>query len=349
MCSDKSSREKILIVKPSSLGDILHTLPAVALLADAWPQAEFHWLVNSPFKDIIAYCPAVTEIIESPRRRLGSWRTFLPALAALRQQLRRHNYRRVIDFQGLLRSAAVARLAPAEEYIGFAAPREKLARLFYNRLIAVPGTCRHAVDKNLSLAEQICHVHSKDYHLPSLPQFAASARQLMAQVPKQKTLVAVALGARWESKRWSAAFFADLLEQLLHNVSDISIILLGASDSLPEAEFISHSLNSSQITSLVGQTTLPELIEVIQLSNLLICNDSGPMHIAAAAGKTVFAFFGPTVPEQTGPYGKKHYIFQRDLHCIGCLKRYCPSGEMACHDLDIDEIVRKIKKYTNQI
>ncbi len=201
----------------------------------------------------------------------------------------------------------------------------------------------------MALVEQLCHLTSQEYRLPSLPQFAIAARQLMKQVPQHKRVVAVALGARWESKRWSAAFFTDLLGKLLQELSDSTIILLGASDSLPDAETITRSLNSQQITSLVGQTTLPELIEIIQLSDLLICNDSGPMHIAAAAGKTVFAFFGPTIPEQTGPYGKKHYIFQRDLHCIGCLKRYCPNGEMACHDLDINNIVDQIKNYANQL
>jgi len=339
--------EKVLIVKPSSLGDIFHTFPAVSLLAAAWPNCEFHWLIAPQFATVIEYCPAVSKTIIFPRQQLGSISGFLPSFLKLKRELRQENYAKVIDFQGLFRSAFFARIAPAAEHIGFAAPRESLAKLFYNRSIAIPDSLIHAVDRNLFMAKQICGL-TKQFEqlqpLPSINNFAVNSAKLLRDAGCGATdkIIGVALGARWASKRWPDKFFIDLISQLTSKLPNCKIVLLGADDSLDCATNIVNSLKHQSIVSLVGKTTLIELIEVIHRCELLICNDSGPMHIAAAANTPTFAFFGPTIPAKTGPYGSKHHIFQRNLDCIGCLKRYCSKESILCHELNIDEITTAI-------
>lgn len=336
--------EKILIVKPSSLGDIFHTFPAVSLLAEAWPNCEFHWLVAPQFASVVKYSPAVSKIIIFPRQQLGSVKGFLPSFLKLKRELRQENYSKVIDFQGLLRSAFFAKLARSSQYIGFAQPREPLARIFYNQSISIPDSSIHAVERNLSMAEQICGLKKTFQQLPALPsldEFSVSATALLnnAGCNKTATVVGIALGARWESKRWPDDFFTAIVKQLLEKAPKCKIILLGDDDSSISAANITESIKNQNLISLVGKTSLIELIEIINDCKLLICNDSGPMHIAAAAKKPVVAFFGPTLPERTGPYGAEYQIFQRKLDCIGCLKRYCPQGNMLCHELNVDEIV----------
>ena len=343
--SDKS--EKVLIVKPSSLGDIFHTFPAVSLLAAAWPNCEFHWLVTPQFASVIDYSPPVSKTITFPRQQLGSIKGFLPAFLKLKNDLRQENYSKVIDFQGLFRSAFFARIAPSTQHIGFASPREPLAKLFYNKNIKIPDTCIHAVDRNLFMAKQICGLEKPFEDLPALPSistYAATATKLLNEAGCNKTdkIIGIALGARWASKRWPDAFFIDLISKLTQKIPNYKFVLLGASDSLKCATSIIDKLKHKSIISLVGTTTLNELIEIIHHCELLICNDSGPMHIAAAANKPAFAFFGPTIPEKTGPYGVKHHIFQRNLDCIGCLKRYCSKESILCHELNIDKIVTAI-------
>lgn len=344
--------EKVLIVKPSSLGDIFHTFPAVSLLVEAWPNSEFHWLVAPQFASVIKYSPAVTKTIIFPRRELGAAKTILPAFFKLKHDLRQTTYTTVIDFQGLLRSAFFAKIAPAAQHIGFDSPRESLARVFYNQRIKLPNNCKHAVDRNLFMAEKISGLQKTFQQLPPLPSinaFAVNATRLLnnAGCDSDDQIIGVALGARWESKRWSDKFFTTLLRELTKQLPRYKIILLGATDCLSSAQNITTTLNNRQIVSLVGKTSLTELIEVIQQCKIVICNDSGPMHIAAAANKPVFAFFGPTIPANTGPYGSKHYIFQSKIDCIGCLKRYCPKGTMLCHELDINAIVEAVIKYMN--
>ncbi len=349
MTIEKTSNkpEKVLIVKPSSLGDIFHTFPAVSLLADAWPECEFHWLVSPQFASVIDYSPAVRRTIIFPRQQLGSIKSFFPAFFKLKHDLRQEKYSKVIDFQGLLRSAFFAKIASSTQYIGFNSPREPLAKIFYNQTISIPDNCIHAVDRNLFLAAQICGSEKTFQQLPSMPslsKFAIGAATLLNDDGCSKTdkIIGIALGARWTSKRWPDTFFINLISRLIKKEPNSKIVLLGADDSLSCAANITDTLNNQRIISLVGKTTLTELIEIIHRCQLLICNDSGPMHIAAAAGKPVFAFFGPTVPEKTGPYGSKHHIFQRNLDCIGCLKRYCSKESMLCHELNIDEIVKAI-------
>ena len=126
---------------------------------------------------------------------------------------------------------------------------------------------------------------------------------------------------------------------------DYKVLLIGSPSDRDVAEKIISAASDKRIISITGDTSVGEMIEAIRRCNFLISNDSGPMHIAAALKKTVFALFGPTNPDKTGPYGDFHYIFQRDLECIKCLKRTCPDNSYICHDLDILKIISTLDNY----
>ncbi len=256
-----------------------------------------------------------------------------------------------MDFQGLFRSAFFAWTAHSRKLVGFAEPREPVARIFYNWKIKVPDELIHAVEKNIYLAETVTGRKYDRSLRPALPVDTEASEALHKittdlGLEQNSKIIGVALGARWESKRWPAKFFGDLTGKLIEQVPDLKIILLGANDCAAGAsEIIKQNNTNPAIFSLVCKTGICELVEAIRDCGLLICNDSGPMHIAAAQGIPVCAFFGPTDPDITGTFGDFHYIFQRKVECIKCLQRICPNGTLKCHQLEIEPIVATLCKY----
>ena len=349
MESDK--KFKVLIVKPSSLGDIFHVFPAIAILTAAHPDVEIDWLVHPAFADVLKYCPNIRRIIFFRRKELGSVKTFLPHFLKLFTEIRQKRYDLVVDFQGLFRSALFAWLARCRRIAGFASPKEPAAKFFYTERIIVPDSALHAVDKNLSMMRQLLNSENTiaNPFLQPVKAFSEKAEKLLREsgVAPSDRVVGIIPGARWQSKCWPPAFFAEIIAAVSRLHPELKFLILGSeADSQPSNEII-KSAAAAGIISLTGKTGIGELVETIRRCEFIISNDSGPIHIAAAMNKTVFAFFGPTDPAKTGPYGDKHYIFQADLPCIKCLKRKCPRGTFECHKLEFDKIMDKLKHFIN--
>lgn len=329
---------RILVVKPSSLGDILHTFPAVELLRRKYPTAKLDWLVHPAFADVLKFSPfPVDRAILFERRKLGRLATMPGEFIRLTGAIRRRRYDLVIDFQGLFRSALFGGLARGARQIGFAAPRESTARWFYRHRLPVDMNI-HAVERNVALVNRL--LGSDDpvpeltlpLHLfhPPLPPDTAG-RPLVGMVP----------GARWPSKQFPEQLFADVFTRLGKLIPDCRGVIIGSgADADGAAKIIAAAGNDPRLFSLAGKTGVGEMIETIARCGLLISNDSGPMHVAAALGVPVLAFFGSTDPALTGPYGTRNRIFRRpDLACLSCLKRICPEGgPPRCHDLNAGEI-----------
>lgn len=348
---ESGKKFKVLIVKPSSLGDIFHVLPAVTHLTAAHPEVEIDWMVHPAFADVLKYCPNIRRIIFFPRKELGSLGTFLPHFLKLFSELRQERYNLVIDFQGLFRSAFFAWLARCRQIAGFASPKEPAAKFFYTRKIIIPDSKLHAVDKNISMMQQL--LNSTNTVTSTFPapvmEFAEKTVKLLLEsgITASDRVVGIIPGARWKSKCWPPAFFAEIIAAVNRFHPELKFIILGSeSDSMASNE-IMKSVPEAQIISMTGKTSIGELIETIRRCEFIISNDSGPVHIAAAMNKTVFGFFGSTDPCKTGPYGSNHYIFQADLPCIKCLKRKCPLGTFECHKLEIDKIIDKLKHFIN--
>ena len=348
---ESGKKFKVLIVKPSSLGDIFHVLPAISILTAARPDTEIDWLVHPAFADVLKYCSNLRRVIFFQRKELGSVKTFFPHFFKLFSELRRDRYDLVIDFQGLFRSAFFAWLVRCSRIAGFASPKEPAAKFFYTSKITVPDSMLHAVDKNISMMQQLLNSTNTPpgFFLNPVREFSEKAEELLRDSGINSTdrVVGIIPGARWQSKCWPPAFFAEIIASVNRITPGLKFLILGSRADSDASTAIIKSAADAGIISLTGKTGIGELIETIRRCEFIISNDSGPVHIAAAMNKTVFAFFGPTDPRKTGPYGSRHYIFQADLPCIRCLKRKCSLGTFECHKLEIDKIMDKLKHFIN--
>jgi len=317
MASNLSGRPRILILKPSSLGDVIHALPTVHQIRQRYPQAHLAWLVNTAFISLLKHCPIIDEIIPFPRHEYRR----LPGLI---RRLRRGRYDVVVDLQGLLRSGLLAALAGAPRRIGLSDARE-CAGFFHNEIIAVPRI--HAVDRYLRAA-----VHLGGAAGPvEFPLGLAPGKQ-------SEGYLAIHASARWPTKLWGDDKFAELIRQLPQE----RIILTG---SAAEAERIGRLAQGAR--NLAGQTDLFELAEWYQRCAVVVTNDSGPMHLAAAVGTPVVAIFGPTDPALTGPYGKGHTVLRAALPCAPCFNGRCTNPDsMACmKGISVAEVLAAVQKF----
>ncbi len=322
---------RFLIIKPSSLGDVLHAFPAVhALCRETGGSAD--WLIHPAFEPVLKYLPEVRKTILFDRKGLGAIRTFLPALMKLRKDLKSGTYDAVIDLQGLFRSAWFAGMAHSDIHAGPAVPREGPAKLFYNRKLEMDPKI-HAVDRNNRAIAGFLKKNAEEIDfacpLPPVPEYLENAEQIMAEagVPAGRKIVGIATGTRWVTKQWEPEFFAEIVNRL---EGDYTILLLGTKADSPDAQKVKSLLNKpGNAFNLCGKSGTGDLVELIRKCSLLLCNDSGPMHIGAALDVPVLSFFGPTSPELTGPYSPKAKVLQPRLECLRCFQKKC--ADPRCH------------------
>ena len=326
---------RILVVKPSSLGDIVHLFPALARLHEAFPEAELDFMIHPAFAGALDYAPwPVAHRIFFDRRKLGSLNTFPREFAHLCGALRERRYDWVIDFQGLFRSAFFSAVAARKSPVaGFASPREKSARLFYTT--AVSATRAHAVERNVELAN---HFAGSDLPVPDLP--APSVPEHVAppeDLPERYLLLLP--GARWPSKCFPAALFGAAARRIMAAYPHLRAVIAGGEDAELPARELLRELPPDTV-DLCGRTTLPELFETVRNAAGVLCNDSGPMHVAALMRRPLCAFFGATRPEATGPWGDpgRCRVFRReDLTCLECMHRTCRRG-YPCFGIDAGSV-----------
>jgi lipopolysaccharide heptosyltransferase I len=349
------SPQRILLIKPSSLGDIVHALPVLAGLRDAYPDAHIAWLVGSSFAPLLQGHPLIDEVIAFDRhtygRMLKNWRS-LADFVRLCVGLRRRRFDLVIDLQGLFRSGFFALVTGARQRIGFAEARE-MSPVFYTRRIrGTPGFGYvtvgdvHAIERNLTLARALgLPVEPALFPLGLRAAELAAARAKLAQAAGESLteFVAVLPGARWESKRWPAERLAELIDRL-HVDGLPRCVLLGAPDERSFSDVVRASAHAPTV-DLVGKTSLRELTALLSLASLVVCHDSGPMHIAAALHKPLLAVFGPTNPARTGPYSDSARVVALPLECAPCYRRTCPLGHHNCMQLlGVDAVVQHVRE-----
>jgi heptosyltransferase-1 len=304
---------RVLIIKPSSLGDIVHALPVLAAIRRRWPAAHVAWLIGSSFAPLLAGHPMLDEVIPFDRRHYGRmWRSPRAFLDFWRlvAELRGRRFDLVLDLQGLVRSGL-------------------MAWLFYSQRVRCPAGAAHAVDRNLCLAAAAgLEERSPEFPLALRDEERRSARELLRQSGVGESgFVAVLPGARWESKRWTSTGFAAVIDAL--HADGLRCVLLGAPDERPAAEAVARACRSAPI-DLTGRTSLRDLTALLADARLVLCCDSGPMHLAAALGVPTVAVFGPTDPLRTGPYSPAADVVAHAVPCAPCLRRVCPLGHHAC-------------------
>lgn len=329
LSSSAYSRARILLIKPSSLGDIVHTLPVVSALKEQWPGSHITWLVKRQWAELVERAEGVDRVwpVDATVR---SWVRESRALRAERFDL-------AIDLQGLFRSAIVARCSGAPTRIGFANGREG-SPWFYTQRVPVVSPDVHAVDRYLSVAAAL------GVSLPDKPRFRfrlleedmTAVRKLCQgkSLSVDKPWVAMNMGARWPTKRWPLTSFAAVVDQL-YGAHLGPVVMIGGSEERLYTDKV-RALTNSPFIDLSGEVPLRCLPALLSKATAMITNDSGPMHIAAALGVPVIALFGPTSAIRTGPYGAGHHVLAGQPSCSPCFSRICR------HDPEI-ECLRLIK------
>jgi len=317
---------KILILKPSSLGDVIQALPVLRLLKLHFRDAEIFWWIDSALAPLIEGDPDLTGVVRFERKRWAQpphW----PEMFRILRWLRAQDFDLVIDLQSLLRSGAFAWLARGKFLIGLDDAREG-AHGFYDVSVPRKTFHTHAVDWYLAVLPELgVPVHKNFQWLPERPQIAADVKRKWPEADsKFKTqnskLILLQPGARWENKRWPVENFSQLVSLLAQKFPLTRFAILGSSEDKPLGEIISHAA-PDHCLNLCGATSLPEMIEWIRLCDFMITNDTGPMHVAAALGKPLVALFGPTEPRRTGPYGQLENVLRIELPCSPCMKSFC--------------------------
>ncbi|MCH2145006.1 MAG: glycosyltransferase family 9 protein [Phycisphaerales bacterium] len=302
----ESTPRSILIIRPSALGDVCRTVPVLSSLRAAWPDARIDWLVQQEFTEVVASHPALDSVVSFPRSRLrGAWRSPSRALRGVRwaSGLRKHGWDLVLDCQGLARSALFTRCTGARRRIGFADARE-FGWIHYTTRVRTSVT--HAVDRMMSLVDDlgIPRVMDMDLHASddaidwwsSLPDRPAEGYAVFA--PR----------SRWPSKEWPAKRWVELA----HRSGDLGLqdlVFVGSPaesssiESLASEIMSDPSASSLRVHVLAGKTTVGQLMAVIRGSRVVVASDSAALHMAVGFRRPMVALFGPTDPEEVGPYG----------------------------------------------
>ena len=302
--------QRILIVRLGSLGDIIHTLPAAATLKRGFPNAEIDWVVEGHWAPLLERNPHLVQLhrVETRtwRRRpaeAGTWRALLGSIS----RLRRRHYDCALDFQGLVKSALVARLSGAAAVVGFdrAELRERFASVFYTVQAGPPtnGRPAHVVERNLALAAAAgAKEPVVEFCCTPAPEDAARMRTVTAGLagrPGLKRYVIVSPSAGWVAKRWPEEAYASLVLRLSRELGLPVVIHCGPGEE-PIAGRVAELAGDAR--PLLLRPSLGELMALVREAALLVAGDTGPLHLAAACGTPVVAIFGPTDPARNGPF-----------------------------------------------
>jgi lipopolysaccharide heptosyltransferase I len=339
---------KILFIKLSAIGDVVQTLPALESIKKLYPDSEITWVVEEAAAGILEGHPLVDRLLIS--RRKAWMRMLWNPLTASRglgdilrfiRELRNTEYDIAIDFQGLLKSGMLIGLARATRKIGFDKTRE-LSYLFLNERLPAYDIEKHALLRYLDVARYLgAGDLSPVCTLPIEREVSAIRKKIEGMNLKNRPLVAINPVARWETKLWPERGFAELADRLVKE-KNAAVIFTGS----PEDRRVNDriiALMSETAMNWAGETTLRELAALASLTDLFISTDTGPMHLAAAAGAKVLALFGPTAPWRTGPYGPSNIVVRTGIVCSPCFQRKCEVGTRCMEGITVDEVMRQIQ------
>ena len=317
MKGEAVSPKSMLVVRLGAMGDVVHTIPAVAALQSVFPEMKIGWVIEQRWSELLC---AKTAPRSGPRDRSRPlvdfvhlvdtklWRKSLlsadtrDAVMNVRRELRNQRYEIAVDFQGALKSAVMARLAKARSIVGMKNPREQPARIFYTHDMEVTG--EHIVDQNHSLAEAVAERQLPNCAamLPQDDQAEASAAKL---VPPGQQFAILNPGAGWGAKQWPPERYGEVASALA-KLGVTPLINFGPG----EEQLANTAANASNGAGRTVSCSLGELIALTRRARLFIGGDTGPMHLAAALQVPVVAIFGPTDPARNGPYGTRSVVLR---------------------------------------
>ena len=339
---------RILIVKLGSIGDIVHTLPSLAAIRDALPHAEISWVVERRSAEILRDNPILDRLIEIDTKALRRGLMSGETLRAPRQQLRRLRasaFDLALDFQGLLKSASIARLSGARRIFGFSREglREPPSRFLLSKSVSVPKHI-HVIRKALELVRGALDIpvptHPEDF---SFPIAISQTHQAEASVAAGGTGSKYAIlnpGGGWPTKLWSAEKFGVLADELWSHYGVHSLIAHGPRERALAETVLQASRGRARAVSL----SLKGFYALARGAQVYVGGDTGPTHLAVAAGTPVVGLFGPTEWWRNGsPHDEDICVERNEIDCrVDCHRRAC--SKWICMDIEVGRVLDAVSE-----
>jgi heptosyltransferase-1 len=329
----------ILIVRLGALGDIIHTVPAAAALRAAFPDARIDWLVDTRHQDAVNLVTGVDRAVVLERSSLSGW-------TAVARVLRAGRYDVALDFQGLLKSAVLARASGAPRVIGFSIwhLREKAARPFYSEAGErshhhADGETDHVIFKNLRLLRAL-DVDDMRVRFPLAVVESRALAAVRAELGEHRAFALINPGAAWPNKRWLPERFGEIAAFLREVRGLPSIVLWGPGEQGLAGAVVEASEGAARVAPATG---LADLLALAREASLMVSGDTGPLHIAAAAGTPTISVFGPTDPQRNGPWAPDDVAISRFGAC-GChYERRCHKPAWCLASIESAEVTAAIQ------
>ena len=321
----------VLIVRLGALGDIVHAVPAAAALRAAYPDAQIDWLVDAKHRRFLECVTVVDRIVTLERASPAGW-------VDVTRRLRQARYDVALDFQGLMKSAILARASGAPRVLGFSIwhLREKGARPFYSESVEAEGG--HVVRKNLRLLEAL-DIHEARIVFP-LADVASGAADDVAAAAAGAPIALINPGAAWPNKRWEAQHFGEVASFLREVRGLAPFVLWGPGEESLARAVVDASSGAAQ---LAPPTEIGDLIALCRRASLMISGDTGPLHIAAAVGTPIVSLFGPTDPARNGPWSPLDATISRYESCACHYDRTCHAAEWCLATIGVAEVTAAVQ------
>jgi len=323
-----------LVVKLSSLGDVIQTLPVLPPLKRKYPDANITWLVEEESAQLIGNHPLIDHLLVFRKKKwlkdvanLRKWAQFFREMSNFVKELRLYTYDLIIDFQGLLKSGMFVGICRGKRKVGFCPGREK-SHIFLNEKIPFPTFTLHAIDRYLYLIKSLgCSSQPPEFSIPVRQVHRDRIVEFFQEkkIDIDKPVVILHPGTRWKTKMWEENKWA-LLGDLLCQKNGAQIILTGSREDFSLVRRITSKMRLPGINT-AGKWGLKELAFLQTQAHVIVVPDSGPMHLAAALGTPVVALFGPTDQTRTGPYGNIHKVIIKPVECRPCFQRTCTNNK----------------------
>jgi ADP-heptose:LPS heptosyltransferase len=327
---------KALVVRLSSIGDVVHTLPALAALHRAGWEAG--WVVEPPSRVLLEQNPLVAQLIVAPSRKAFGWARAFSAVRALRGA----RYDAALDCQGLWKSAAWTRLSGARRTLGWErrSRREPGSALLVGENLTRLGR-GHVIDKNLELLGPlgIDAVGLREFPLPFSAEAVARVDAFL-QGARGDGLVILNPGGGWASKLWPAERFGQLARELRGQGLE-PLVSFGPGEAALAERVVAASLGAARRSFA---TTLLDYTELARRARLVVAGDTGPLHLACAVGTPVVALFGPTDPARNGPFAPEDVVVRRTPACAPCYSRTCQRHAGVMKTVPLDEVRAAVER-----
>jgi heptosyltransferase I len=338
---------RICVIKPSALGDVVQALPVLPILRQRFPQSHIAWVINRELSELVSQHSCLNELIPFDRRGgIAKWGRLL-------QHLRLARFDFVLDLQGLFRTGIMCLATGAPLRVGLQTAREG-SRWTYHQVLHDSGLQVPAHRRAWRLAEELGLGELGPRTEISIP-IAAQAWAAGVRAAAAGPLLVIQPGTRWQTKQWPVRHFAEVARRALKQWNP-SIVVVGSRSEAAVAqelvESVRHVHPRGDIRSLAGQTSIKQLAALLQQADLVLSNDSGPLHLAAGLGTPVVGIFTCTSPVRSGPPGKHHQLVTTHLPCAGSYCKRCPqrgTHYLACfEELSPDRVWDACQQAWNQ-